>query len=413
MSTVWWRRLRKIGGVLLTVGLFSGGALYAYAPHPPQTPTAGTELAALEHFLEQLVAAGEPPGLSVVVVKDGQLVYNRAFGMADGPRGIAATPATVYHWWSMTKIVTAIATLQLHEQGKLHLDEPVTDYLPTFQVQYPTGARQPITIRQLLNHSSGLADPVPAMIGWVHYADEIVNQTAFLERHLPRYQRLQFAPGSTARYTNLGYMVLGAIIEATSGQSYADYVTDHILQPLGMQQTGFLYSPEMQAQEAVGTQPVVHLYTPLLPFLLDPQALIRERHGRTFWLNRVYIDPLPPSGLIGTAPDVARLLLAYLQRGELDGVRILSPQSIALMTGASHVAGEGPNMAAYQQGQHGLGWYVIPDGAGMRLQHDGAGPGFATTMRLYPEQGLGIALLANGTDLDRDGITARLTEIDW
>jgi CubicO group peptidase (beta-lactamase class C family) len=83
------------------------------------------------------------------------------------------------------------------------------------------------------------------------------------------------------------------------------------------------------------------------------------------------------------------------------------------MTGDSQILGEGANMAAYSSGRHGLGWYVIPEAGRVRLQHDGGGPGFATTMRLYPEERLGIALLANGTDLDRDGIASRLAEIDW
>lgn len=412
MRTNWLHRLLKIGGVLCTIGLVTGGVLYAAAPHPPKTPTDPTPIAELETFLTQLVASGNPPGLSIVVVKDGEIVYNRAFGLADGPKQSAATPETVYHWWSMTKIVTAIAILQLQEQGQLRLDDPVTLYLPDFAVQVPAGS-QPITIRHLLNHSAGLVDPVPAMLGWVHYQDELVDQTALLKRHLPNHQKLQFAPGSKASYSNLGYMVLGAVIEAVSGQPYADYVTDQILHPLGMTQTGFLYTPTMQAHEASGSQPVVHLYTPLLPFLLDTSALIRERAGRTLWLNRVYIDALPSSGLLGSAPDVARLLLAYLNSGELNGVRILSPQSVALMTAESQVLGEGPNMAAYAQGRHGLGWYVIPEERRVRLQHHGGGAGFATTMRLYPEEKLGITILANSTDLDRDGIADRLAQINW
>jgi CubicO group peptidase (beta-lactamase class C family) len=183
---------------------------------------------------------------------------NQAFGLADGPKQQAATPETIDHWWLMTKIVTALAVLQLQEQGRLKLDDPVTDYLPAFQVKAVAAGDPPVTIRHLLN-----------------------------------------------------------------------------------------------------------------------------------------------------------LLLAYLNGGELDGVRILSAQSVALMTSSSHVIGEGPNMAVYEHGQHGLGWYVIPEGERVRLQHHGAGPGFATTMRLYPQEGLGIAILANGADLDRDGIAARLAQIDW
>lgn len=412
MPTKWLHRLIKIGGVLCTIGIISSGVLYAYAPHPPKTPSAATNIAELETFLTQLVASSNPPGLSIVVVKEGKLVYNHAFGLADGPKQIAATPETVYHWWSMTKIVTAIAVLQLHEQGLLNIDDPVVNYLPEFQVQAPAGS-QPITIRHLLNHSSGLPDPIPAMMGWVHYQDEVVNQRELLMRHLPRYNKLQFTPGSTARYSNLGYMVLGAVIETVSGQSYDAYVAEHILRPLGMTQTGFLYTPAMHEHEASGSQPVVHAYTPLLPFLLDTAALLRERSGRILWMNRVYIDPLPSSGLIGTAPDVARLMMAYLNNGELDGLRLFSSQSVGLMTHESQVLGEGPNMATYANGRHGLGWYVIPEGQRLRLQHHGGGPGFATTIRLYPEERLGIAILANGTDLDRDGLADRLAQIDW
>ena len=410
-ATAWYKRMLRIGGILTALGVLGTGILYAARPHPPKTPAQVTAVADLERFLMQLVAAGEPPALSLVVVKDDKIVYNRAFGLADGPKQLAATPETTYHWWSMTKIVTAIAILQLNEAGKLQLDDPVTNYLPEFKVQYPAGNKHPITIRHLLNHSSGLPDTVPAMIGWVHYQDQWVDQRQLLKQHLPHFNKLAFTPGSKATYSNLGYMVLGAVIESVSGQAYADYVTQQILQPLGMNETAFLYTALPQTDEASGSQPVVHLYTPLLPFLLNPAELIRERNGRTLWLKRVYIDPLPSSGLIGSAPDVGRLMMAYLHGGELDGVRILAPQSVELMSQESQVLGEGPNMAAYTQGRHGLGWYVIPEEGGVRLQHDGGGPGFATTMRLYPEKRLGIAILANGTDLDRDGISRLLTQL--
>ena len=233
------------------------------------------------------------------------------------------------------------------------------------------------------------------MIGWVHYADELVEQTALVKHHLPQHKQLQFAPGSKSAYTDLGYMVLGAVVEQVSGQPYAAYVTDNILRPLGMLHTSFLYAPAVQEHEAKGSQPLVHPFTPLLPFLLDTNALISQREGRILWLNRVYLDALPPSGLIGPAPDVARLLLAFLHEGELDGARILSPQSIAMMA----------------DGPHGLGWRLVTDRSRLRLQHDGGGPGFATTMRIYPDEELGIAILANGTDLDRDALAGLLVQI--
>ncbi len=406
-------RLFSVTGVLLTFGIVGAGMLYTLAAHPPAVPATVTSVAELEAYLAQLTASGDPPGLSVTVVKGDKVVYNRAFGLADGPAQVAAAPDTVYHWWSMTKIVTAIAVLQLHERGRLDLDAPVADYLPWFDVQHGAGARQAVTVRRLLNHSSGLPDPMPAMIGWMHYTDENVDQTDLIQRQLPQFSKLQFTPGSRSAYTDLGYMVLGAIIEQVSGQSYAAYVADNILRPLGMRHTGFLYPEGVQTQEARGSQPLVHLYTPLLPLLLDSKALIHGRSGGILWLNRVYNDALPPSGLIGPAPDVARLLLAFLHGGELDGARILSPASIAMMTAAPEALAEtqAGETQAESGSEHGLGWLFVADRGRLRLQHDGGGPGFATTMRLYPEEDLGIVIMANGTDLRRDALAELIVQV--
>jgi CubicO group peptidase (beta-lactamase class C family) len=380
---------------LLSVGL------YAFAPHAPATPKKVENMAGLENYLQQLTASGNPPGLSVVVVRDGDVVYNKAFGFADGPRKLKATSDTVYHWWSMTKIPTAIAILQLKERGKLDLDDEVTKYLPWFDVKYPSTTDPAITIRHLLQHTSGLPDTIPAMIGWVHYDDTTYIQTDVLKKHLPEFNTLKFEPGTKAVYSNLNYMVLGAIIEAVSSQTYESYITENILQPLGMSHTSFLYTPEMAEHEATGTLPIVHFYTPLLPTLLDPRALIHERDGKLLWMNRFYIEATPSTGLIGSAPDVARLMMAYLQHGRLDGKSILLPESVSLLTNTAPIDG------------HGLGWFIGESNGERYIEHMGGGPGFATTMRLYPDAGLGIAILANGTDLDRAALADLLGSLKW
>jgi CubicO group peptidase (beta-lactamase class C family) len=381
--------------------LILGVGLYAFAPHAPTTPKQVNDKEALETYLDQLTSSGNPPGLSVVVVKGGEVIYNKGFGHADGPRRIEAASDTIYHWWSMTKIPTAIAVMQLQEQDKLDLDEEVIKYLPWFEVNYPSDASAALTIRHLLQHTSGLPDSVPAMAGWVHYSDESYNQTEVLKKHLPEFKTLKFEPGTKAVYSNVNYMVLGAVIEAVSGQTYESFITENILQPLGMSQTGFVVSPAMAEHEAAGTLAIVHPYTPLLPVLLDPKALIRERGGKLFWLNRFYIDATPSTGLIGAAPDVARFMMAYLNGGTLDGKSILRPESISMLTETTPVDGRG------------LGWAVSTSNDERYLEHMGGGAGFATTMRLYPASGLGIAILSNGTELDRTGLADLLHSMDW
>lgn len=372
-------------------------AVFIFAPHVPSTPKQAANIEELEAYLNQLVASGNPPGISVIVVKEGKVVYNKAFGFADKPRNIKAAPETVYHWWSMTKIPTAIAVMQLHEQGKLNLDDEVTKYLSWFKVKYSSNESPSITIRNLLQHTSGLPDTAPAMIGWVHYEDVTYNQTDVLKKYLPKFNTLKFEPNTKAMYSNLNYMVLGAVIESISGQTYESYITENILQPLGMSHTSFVYSPAMAEHEAAGTLPLVHFFTPLLPTLLDAHALIRERDGKLLWLNRVYIDATPSTGLIGSAPDAAKLMLAYLNRGTLNGELILHPESVSTLTETPPIDGRG------------LGWAI-----GERyLEHGGGGPGFATIMRLYPADRLGIAILSNGTDLNRAGLADLVKSLNW
>jgi CubicO group peptidase (beta-lactamase class C family) len=393
--------MKKMLLSLLIVLVVAGAGLYAFAPHAPATPKQAVNTAELEAYLDRLVASGNPPGVSVVVVRDGEIVYNNAFGFADGPRKIKATPETVYHWWSMTKIPTAVAILQLQEQGKLDLEDDVTEHLPWFEVKDRSGRSPAITIRQLLQHSAGLPDPIPAMIGWVHYTNGTFDQTEVLKKYMPEFDTLKFEPGTQAVYSNLNYMVLGAVIEAASGQSYESYIGEHILQPLDMSQTSFVYSPSMADHEAAGTLPVVHMYTPLLPTLLDPAALVREGEGKLLWLNRFSIEATPSTGLIGSAPDAARFMLMVLNHGTLQGQAVLTPESIALLNDAQAIDGRG------------LGWAVHEVNGERYLEHMGGGAGFATNMRIYPEAGLGIVLLANGTDLDRSGLADLLRSLDW
>jgi len=146
---------------------------------------------------------------------------------------------------------------------------------------------------------------------------------------------------------------------------------------------------------------VIHYYTPLLPALLDANKLIRERQGKLFWLEKVYIDATPSTGLIGSSTDLALLMMAYLNRGSLDGNMILSPESVSLLTETSPIDG------------HGLGWFVGQSDNVLYLEHVGGGPGFAAIMRLYPEKKAGFAVLANGTDLDREGLMDWLARTSW
>jgi len=386
---------------LLAILFIVGVGLYAFAPHVPATPRQVTNQAELDAYLNRLVASGNPPGLSIVVVKDDKVVYNNAFGYADRPCKVKSTPETVYHWWSMTKIPTAIAVMQLQEQGKLSLDDPVTEHLPWFEVKYPSATSESLTIRHLLQHSSGLPDTVPAMIGWVHYDDTTPDQTKVVKKYLPEFNTLKFEPGTQAVYSNLNYMVLGAVIEAVSGQTYESYITEPSFSRLACHKQVLCIRSRWWNTQLWGSQPIVHFYTPLLPSMLDPRALIRERDGKLLWMNRFYIEATPSTGLIGPVSDVANFMLMHLDGGTIQGETAFSPESVSTLTETAPIDGRG------------LGWLVGESNGERYIDHAEGGAGFATIMRLYPESNLGITILANSTDLDRDGLAELIKSLDW
>ena len=363
----------------------------------PRMPKNLNTLTALESYLSRLVASNNPPGISIAVVKHGRTVYRHSVGVADPTHAAQSTDDTVYHWWSMTKIATALGIMQLHEQGELDIDEPVIAYLPWFVIDDPEIDLSNMTIRQLLRHTSGLPDTVPAMIGWVHYEDVLPDQTETLKRLLPKYARLRYEPDQKAVYTNFGYIVLGAVIEEVSGKPYEAYIHEYILEPSGMDRTGFLYMTEMSQNEAFGSHPLFSMYTPMLPFLLDMDRLVSARRGMTLWFNRVYLDVTPSSGLVGSVEDAAGFMIAYM-----------SPQSLLDEATKSSMQPTGVLPT-----QRPLGWAEYRLGTRLWLQHRGGGPGFATIMRIYPRESLGIVVMANGTNLPSEQIVDVLANFSW
>ena len=415
--------LRIIGTIAIVLVVVLGVAYLVLTPRPLKPPEAVSSLAELESYLEDLAGhnADSPPGLSLVVAKEGEIVYQKGFGMADGPKNISATADTVYNTFSMVKPMTAAAILQLQEQGRLDIDDPVADYLPFFDVQYPSEGSETVTIRHLLNHSSGLSNNVPEILSWIHFeGDPEWNQTELTAAKLPDYAELAYEPGSKGVYTNVGYMVLAALIEAVSGQTYQQYMIDHLFTPLGMDRTHWTYDDALRDKEAAGSSPSVDFQGMLLPLLMDKDkrdALTREKVAGVTWFNRVYMDQKGPTGPISSATDMVRFVTAILNEGELDGRRILSGESVAMMTNESHVlpgnTPEARDYADYEQMYHGLGWYVVKNPDVVFIAHGGGGPGFSADMRLYPDRELGMVIIGNGTYLPKKEILDLVASLDW
>jgi CubicO group peptidase (beta-lactamase class C family) len=332
------------------------------------------------------------PGVVVVVVRPERVEFCEAQGSADLSSGVAVESGTIFNWFSMTKPVTATAVAQLAERRVLDLDRPVRDYYPPFSLAGPETRSRAATVRHLLSHSSGLNNPLPTR--WTHLATEPgPDRSQFVRTLLDKRARLRFDPGSKARYSNLGYLVLGEVIGAVSGQPYEDYVQQHLLQPLAMTTTGFTAAPGRVWATPYQRRRTV--FNAVLPVVI-PRKVLGPKHGRFRSLNHFYLDGASYGGLVGPATDAAQFLRAHLGDGALDGTRILSAESTRAMR-TIQARGKGIEV--------GLGWYRRGDDPDRGfVEHLGGGAGFWTCMRLYPDHDVGVVVMGNATSYDHDAI---------
>ena len=174
------------------------------------------------------------PGISMAVVYDQELVWSKGFGFSNLEKKVAATPDTIYSICSISKLFTSIAIMQLRDAGKIRLDDPVSNYLPWFIIENTDPDAPPITVRSLLTHSSGL----PAESDYPYRTDPefaFPSRKEIIER-LPQ-QKTLYPPDTYLQYSNLGLTLVGEIVAAASGQPYDEYVREHILLPLGLDDT--------------------------------------------------------------------------------------------------------------------------------------------------------------------------------
>lgn len=356
-------------------------------------PPAGTAAA-----VRTMMRKNKINGLSIAVVDRDRLRFAAGYGLADRASRTCATASTAYPWFSMTKIVTATAALRLADDGRLDLDAPAGEYLGEL---YREGGPQP-TVRQLLTHTAGLANPLP--LRWVHPADaEPPDPRHLLGGLLARRRAFRYPVGERARYSNVGYLAMGEIIGAASGMPFVEYVQRAVLEPVGMHRTGFGH--RSGTDRATGYLRAPRIVDPLLRRLL-PGGIAGDRDGRSLSLNPFAVDGPAYGGLVGDVLDLGRFLRLHLRDGELDGNRVLAGRTTREMRRLAYPG---------RPFDHGIGWFRRPtSGAGDWVEHFGAGAGFFNAMRLYPDRGVGVAVMANTTrKYDFQALFEQLAGASW
>jgi len=356
VSTARWQRRARILLVVVPFLWLGARPQRAAASEPPGTAAA---YARLDEYVAAQLESARIPGAALVVVEGDRIAHLAAFG-SSGPSGERVTPQTPFCVGSVSKSFTALAVLQLLEQGLLELDASVQRYLPWFEVA-GRGAAARITLRQLLTHTSGLS----TWSGRRAEADELPLAHAL--RELARFE-LDAAPGDRFEYSNANYQVLGAVIEAIAGASYPDYIERRVFEPLGLRHAYARGSAALADHLATGHRywfgwPVAEERTP------NPGAA------------------LPSGGLMLSAEDLGRYLLAWLGGGAIGSSRLLSPAAVELALQ--------PQVRVPSGGQYALGWNVKPSGETFGVWHTGRTSSFHTHVAIDRASRRGFALLLN------------------
>ena len=325
-------------------------------------------------WLEGQIAYRGLPGIAVGVVADQELVWTAGFGYADTKAKRPMTASTKFRMASHSKLFTATAIMQLREQGKIRLDDPVSKYLPWFQVKPAGDDDGPITIEQLLNHASGL--PREAGAHWT----TLEFPTADEVRKLITERQAAFAPQVQWKYSNLAYTIAGMVVEQVSGERWADYVERHIFQPLGM--TASSVDKNVDGLAVGYARRMPDGSREIMPFT-DARGM-----GAA-------------TGITSTVEDMAKFVSAQFRKGKMGGRQILSTGSLREMHRVRSVEND------WTSGT-GIGFGVSRVAGKTYVGHGGGYPGYTTQTSIQLDSRVGVIVLTNTNDSNPNDIARQL-----
>ena len=353
------------------VGCGGGGG----SSEPTEPPPTLTTLSEKIDFYVDQNQSDNTPGISIIVRKDEQVVYQLDKGMANIPQGTGITADTGFRTGSISKVFTSFAIYQLAEQGLINLDDALVDHIPELHT-----ALSAITIKHLITHQSGLLDYFNDFDNVTPY-DRMTNQE-FIELNKDQSQ-LEFAPGSQSDYSNTGYILLAEIIERVSGQSYPDYMKTYFFTPFAMSNSYVVTEDQYIGQTS-------HL------------AALNFAQYET--VLGIYPYMYGASGIVSTSNDLTKFVDA-VKSGQ-----IVSLETLTEMTTTQSSLSE--------LGDFGVGWFT---GSGVHWHgtthfnetdywHAGGFDGYRTLIVVSPEKGYDYIVLTNGGDATGDQ-TWRILEI--
>lgn len=335
-----------------------------------------------EKILLDEIKTSRSPSAQYILFNLASVLKRYAFGMADIERGIKVDWDTTYNIYSVTKTFTALAILQLAQCNCLNPDDPVRKYLP--EIPYNSG----ITIKHLLCHSAGIPNPIP--LSWIHLADEENNFDGdqFFKVIISRYNKIKSGPNEKFAYSNLGYVILGQIVEKASGIKYKEYIQNNIVKVLGITDTEMGFGIKDPLKHATGYHKRISVSNLILGFFLDKSRYMDKPTGSWKPFKPIYVNGPSYGGLIATPGSLIKYIRGLLKPES----PLIGNEYRKLLFTENRTTGNNPTGMCFSwfKGQlNGADYYT----------HAGGGGGYYCEIRIYPDPGLGSIVLFNRTGM--------------
>ena len=327
------------------------------------------------------VSMPDGPGVQYIIVNKKEIIYHHSSGLADLKNRAVLNTSHTMTFFSITKTLTAIAILQLVEKGKVSLDDSVLKY-----AEHPYGKK--VTIRQLLSHTAGIPSPIP--LRWVHLKE---NHTGFdekseLDRILAENAELDSAAGEEYSYSNIGYWLLGRVIENVTNMRYSEYMRRNLFQPLNLQPQELSFNIVNDSNHAKGYLDK-YSFMNLFKGFVSESEIWGEYEGNWLQVKDLYINGPAFGGVIGTARALGVILQDLLA---VDSKILSSNGKKLLYTIQKTKAGKSIEMT--------LGWHVREFNKIKYFYKEGGGAGFKSEMRIYPKKELASVIVTNKTSFN-------------
>jgi CubicO group peptidase (beta-lactamase class C family) len=336
----------------------------------------------IDRILTKQVEDDKTPSVQYVIFNKDSIIHKFQFGYSDIENKQNTKESTTYNAYSVTKTFTAISILQLVEQKKIDIEQSVKQYLPDFP--YSTE----ITIRQLMSHSASIPNPIP--LSWIHLAEEhqSFDRNEFFSQIFTKHNKTKSKPNEKYAYSNLGYVLLGQLIEKVSGISYEEYVRANIIQPLNIKPSELDFTIMDNSQHAKGYHKKYSFSNIILGLLLVKSKYVDKTEDRWNSFKDSYVNGASYGGLIG----VPNAFVKYIQELLKPNCKLISEDYKKLLF-TENYTNNGKNTGMC------LSWFSGKLNGKQYFAHAGGGGGYYCEIRIYPDLGIGSVIMFNRTGM--------------